>query len=109
MHKLIHARISYPSYVLHRRKETWGSDANEFRPERWADPGFRPGWAYVPFSGGPRICVGQQFALTEAGYTIVRLTQTFRAVEQRDETPYKECIRISMSVFGGVKVGMLPR
>ena len=102
-------RISFPSYVLHRRKEIYGPDANEFRPERFADPNFRPGWAYVPFNGGPRICVGQQFALTEAGYTIVRLTQMFRTIEQRDDTPYKECIRISLSVFGGVKVGMIPR
>ena len=108
-YKLNHPRISFPSYVLHRRKDIYGPDANEFRPERFADPNFRPGWAYVPFNGGPRICVGQQFALTEAGYTIVRLTQAFRAVEQRDDTPYKECIRISLSVFDGVKVGMIPR
>ena len=108
-HKLNHSRLSFPSYVLHRRKEIYGPDANDFRPDRWADPNSRPGWAYVPFNGGPRICVGQQFALIEAGSTIVRLTQTFRAVEQRDETPYEECIRISLSVFGGVKVGMIPR
>lgn len=102
-------RVSFPSYALHRRKDIYGPDANEFRPERWGDPHFRPGWAYVPFSGGPRVCVGQQFALTEAGYTTVRLIQTFSAVEQRDKSPYKECIKMTLSVFDGVKVGMIPR
>lgn len=57
------------------------------------------------------MCVGQQFALTEAGSTIVRLVQMFKGVEERDEDggDYKECIRISLSVWGGVKVGMVPR
>lgn len=101
--------VSLPIYALHRRKEIYGPNANEFRPERWLDPHFRPGWAYIPFNGGPRVCIGQQFALTEAGYTIVRLVQTFGAVEKRDEMPYRECLRVSLSVFGGVKVGMIPR
>lgn len=53
-------------YVVQRRRDLWGDDAHEFRPERWSDgsgaPGFadqagglRPGFAYVPFGGGPRI------------------------------------------------------
>jgi cytochrome P450 len=37
--------------------------------------------SYPAFNGGPRICVGQQFALTEMGYTIVRLLQTFDRLE----------------------------
>jgi cytochrome P450 len=40
-------------------------------------------WQYIPFNGGPRICIGQQFALTEMGYTIVRLFQEFEAIEPR--------------------------
>jgi cytochrome P450 len=35
------------------------------------------GYAYFPFSGGPRICLGQDFALMEVSYTIVRLLQAF--------------------------------
>lgn len=94
---------------MFRRKDIYGPDANDFRPERWADPNFRPGWAYIPFNGGPRICLGQAYALTEAGYTVVRLVQTFREVEQRDFTPYKENVRLTASIFGGVHVGLIPR
>ncbi|TGO52108.1 hypothetical protein BOTNAR_0334g00030 [Botryotinia narcissicola] len=54
--------VQYSSYGLHRRKDIYGEDADEFKPERWEK--FRAGWEYIAFSGGPRICIGQQFALT---------------------------------------------
>ncbi|KAK5125177.1 hypothetical protein LTR85_000853 [Meristemomyces frigidus] len=67
--------VNYSIHVMHRRKDLWGEDANEFKPERFQ--GRKPGWEYLPFNGGPRICIGQQFALTEASYVIVRLLQRF--------------------------------
>jgi cytochrome P450 len=67
--------VNYSVYVMQRRKDIWGADADEFNPERWASR--RTGWEYLPFNGGPRICLGQQFALTEAGYVTVRLVQLF--------------------------------
>jgi hypothetical protein len=42
---------------MHRRKDIWGPDADDFRPERW--DGRRVGWEYLPFNGGPRICIGR--------------------------------------------------
>ncbi|GIZ38284.1 hypothetical protein CKM354_000170400 [Cercospora kikuchii] len=71
--------IDYSIHVMHRRKDLWGEDAEEFHPERFANR--RPGWEYLPFNGGPRICIGQQFALTEAAYVIVRLLQKFDKIE----------------------------
>ena len=55
--------------------------------------GFEPetrklGWAYVPFNGGPRICLGQQFVLTEASYVTVRLLQEFEHLTMDAETRY---------------------
>ncbi|TKA72875.1 hypothetical protein B0A55_06648 [Friedmanniomyces simplex] len=67
--------VNYSIHVMHRRKDLWGEDAEEFKPERWS--GRKPGWEYLPFNGGPRICIGQQFALTEASYVTVRLLQRF--------------------------------
>lgn len=52
----------------------------EFSPDRWATWQPRP-WQYVPFNGGPRICIGQQFALTEMGYVLTRMFQRFERVE----------------------------
>ncbi|KAJ4144256.1 hypothetical protein LMH87_003146 [Akanthomyces muscarius] len=67
--------IGYSVHVMHHRTDLWGADADEFRPERWEKR--RPGWDYLPFNGGPRICIGQQFALTEITYVVVRMLQRF--------------------------------
>ena len=71
--------IAYSVYVTHRQPELWGPDADQFKPERWE--GRRPGWEFLPFNGGPRICLGQQFALTSAGYATVKLLQRFDGIE----------------------------
>ncbi|KAN0084998.1 Cytochrome P450 [Elaphomyces granulatus] len=40
-------------------------------------------WTYIPFNGGPRICIGQQFALAEMGYTLVKIFQKYSRLERR--------------------------
>lgn len=81
--------VNFSTHVMHRRKDLWGDDADQFVPERW-ESGLRPGWSYAPFNGGPRICIGQQFALTEAGYVIVRMLQRYEAVEGLDVDPSRD-------------------
>ncbi|KAJ5968453.1 hypothetical protein N7501_004701 [Penicillium viridicatum] len=71
--------VLYNVHMLHRREDVWGKDAGDFKPERWEAR--RSGWEYLPFNGGPRICIGQQFALTEAGYVLVRMLQRFDGLE----------------------------
>lgn len=41
--------VQYHVYVMHRRKDLYGDDTEEFRPERWEK--IRPGWEYLPFNG----------------------------------------------------------
>lgn len=76
--------IGYVISATHRSLKYYGKDANEFRPERWEDRALKPGWAYLPFNGGPRICLGQQFALTEASYVITRIIQEFPNIFDHD-------------------------
>ena len=59
--------VGYSVYVMHRLKKLYGEDADSFRPERW-DPDVENavdlkniGWGYLPFNGGPRICLGRKF------------------------------------------------
>jgi cytochrome P450 len=88
--------IGYSTLVMQRRADLYPPLASgfpaidKFVPERW-DNWTPRSWTYVPFNGGPRICIGQQFALTEMGYTLVRLFQRFETVENR---------------MGGVEPGM---
>lgn len=71
--------VSYSTLVMQRRPDLTPSPLS-FIPERWETWQPKP-WNYIPFNGGPRICIGQQFALTEMGYTVVRLLQRFGGME----------------------------
>ncbi|KAJ6264920.1 Cytochrome P450 [Drechslerella dactyloides] len=98
-------RISYDIYSMHRREDIWGSDANWFRPERWGekrDKGNFGHFEYLPFNGGPRICIGQQFALTEASYTIVRMFQRFRRFEIAEASEWTK-LNLSLTLAVGGK------
>jgi cytochrome P450 len=52
--------IAYNVFAMHRRTDLWGPDARTFRPERWEENA-KHGWEYLPFNGGPRICLGRKF------------------------------------------------
>ena len=45
-------------FAMHHRADIWGSDVEEFRPERWE--GKRIDWSFSPFGGGPRRCAGRK-------------------------------------------------
>ena len=70
--------VSIAPWVLHRHRRLW-REPDVFDPERFG-PGAPPPdrSVYLPFGAGPRICVGAQFALTEATLVLARLLRTFR-------------------------------
>jgi cytochrome P450 len=98
--------VTYATYSMHRRQDYFGADADEFRPERWEH--LRPGWEYLPFNGGPRICLGQQYALTEAGFVTTRLCQEFKGLESRDPEVWKEGLTLTLCSHNGAKVSLTP-
>ena len=52
------SEVAWNTWSMHRRKDLYGEDADEFIPERWEH--LRPTWEYLPFNGGPRICLGRE-------------------------------------------------
>ena len=70
--------VSVSPWVLGRHRGMW-EDPDRFDPARFL-PGAPPPprYAYMPFGAGPRICVGAQFALTEAVIVLARLMRSFR-------------------------------
>ncbi|GAA92048.1 cytochrome P450 [Aspergillus luchuensis IFO 4308] len=94
--------VMFFPYFVHRRRDIWGDDAESFRPERWANS--PPSWAYIPFAGGPRTCLGsklfyfsllqaiiphivtEQYALIHASYVVTRLLQTFSRIKPAHPT-----------------------
>lgn len=98
--------IRYTFRSLMRQESVYGPDADDFRPERWADPQLRPGWNFLAFGGGPRVCLGQQYALTEAYYVTIRLMQHYRKIENRDPQPWKEKMTITCCSLNGTQVAL---
>ncbi|KAK5458074.1 hypothetical protein LTS15_004153 [Exophiala xenobiotica] len=99
--------VGYSPWSMHRREDFYGPDALEFKPERWET--LRLGWEYLPFNGGPRICVGQQYALLEASYATIRLIQTFPHIESRDEREWREWMTITLASGVGCKVALFEK
>jgi cytochrome P450 len=70
--------VMLSQYVTHRHPEFW-PDPERFDPERFAPAAAktRPRYAYFPFAGGPRMCIGAQFAITEATLILACLASSF--------------------------------
>jgi cytochrome P450 len=71
------ATILLSQLVMHRTPQYFG-DPQFFKPERWLDPPALPQFAYFPFGGGARKCLGDQFAWTEARIHLRSLAQRYR-------------------------------
>ena len=71
--------ILMSQWVVHHDPR-WFPDPDVFRPERWADGLLErlPKYAYFPFGGGPRVCVGTAFANMEAALVLATIARRFR-------------------------------
>src|SRR5580692_96098 len=71
--------VSFAQWTVHRDAR-WYDAPDEFRPERWEGDLLKrlPRFAYFPFGGGPRQCIGNVFALMETALILARIAQQFR-------------------------------
>ena len=70
--------VAMSPYVAHRDAR-WFPEPLAFRPERWLkEDAARPKFAYVPFGGGARVCIGERFAQTEGALLLATLGQKWR-------------------------------
>lgn len=67
--------IGWSTYHMHRQKELYGPDAESYRPERWETGELdNIGWGFMPFHGGPRLCLGSKGSMLPQ--TVFRLLLT---------------------------------
>jgi cytochrome P450 len=71
--------VSFAQWTVHRDAR-WYDAPDEFRPERWEGDLLKrnPKFAYFPFGGGPRQCIGNTFALMETALTLATIAQQYR-------------------------------
>lgn len=94
-------------YALHRDEKVYGEDVKSCNPDRWDS--IQPGpWQLVAFRGGQRACLGEPKTLIEASYTLIRLAQTFRRVERRDDRVCEGDQRLTAKRVHGCIIALIP-
>ena len=80
------ANVYLVPYVTHRRADLWERPL-AFEPERFDEERSRgrPQYAYIPFGGGPRRCLGDTFADTESRLILATIGQRYRPVLCADQ------------------------
>jgi cytochrome P450 len=66
-------------WIMHRDPRFF-DHPEQFDPERWTSPAAQqlPRFAYFPFGGGPRVCIGAAFAMMEAKFLLAAIAQRFQ-------------------------------
>jgi cytochrome P450 len=89
-------------FVMHRRPAFF-PDPERFDPDRWTPERERalPKFAYMPFGGGPRVCIGNGFALMEAHLIVAAVARRYR-LRLRPGHPIALNAQITLSNHGGM-------
>jgi cytochrome P450 len=94
--------VNLSPYATHRHPEFW-QDPERFDPGRFAPDQAkeRPRFAYFPFSGGPRLCIGETFALVEAQIVVAMVMQRFRLALEPGQVAVPE-VQLTVRPRGGL-------
>jgi cytochrome P450 len=102
-------RVHIPVFALHRNRRLW-DHPNTFDPDRFAPERIkaRARYAFLPFGGGPRICIGASFATIEAVALLAALVRAFRFQPVPDHKP-KPVARVTLRPAHGMPLLIAPR
>ncbi len=96
-------------YTLHRRPEYW-NEPEVFNPDRFSEENSkeRPTYAYLPFGGGPRLCIGNNFAMLEMQLVLAILLRDFGVELLSPNQVIEPEPMVTLRPKGGVTLGLKP-
>ncbi len=101
--------LVFSPWVVHRDPRWW-PEPDAFRPERWLDPSpERPRYAYFPFGGGPRQCIGNDFADLEGRTVLDAVLRRWRLTPTPDAPPVVPQPLVTLRPRFGVTLTVHPR
>ncbi|GFP82297.1 cytochrome p450 704c1 [Phtheirospermum japonicum] len=104
--------VYYMAYAMGRMTHVWGDDAEEFKPERWINNGIfqsESPFKFVSFHGGPRTCLGKDFAYRQMKIVSAALVHffRFRLSDETKDVTYRTMFTLHIS--GSLNIHAVPR
>lgn len=104
--------IFYIIYAMGRMESIWGRDCMDFKPERWLNKGDFPGHSapkFSVFNGGPRVCLGKDFAYLQMKYVAASVLYCFKVRAADSIESVKSKLGVTLYMKGGFKVTLQAR
>ena len=103
------SNVLMATYLIHRRPDLW-PDPETFDPDRFTPDKIkeRHKYAYFPFGGGPRLCIGNNFALMEMQMVLAGLAGKFKPELAQDHPPVAEPL-ITLRPKSGIQIRFIPQ
>lgn len=103
------ATVLMSQWVMHRDPRYY-DEPDRFNPDRWLDDALKetPKFAYFPFGGGPRTCIGASFATMEGVLVLATIAQKFQ-VKLAQNQPVEPVPTMTLRPMNGIKVVLTQR
>ncbi|CAN4105493.1 unnamed protein product [Withania somnifera] len=104
-------KVVYAIYTMGRMEAIWGKDCREYRPERWLRDGrymSEPAYRFTAFNGGPRLCLGKDFAYYQMKFTAASILYRYH-VKVVEGHPVMPKMALTMYLKYGLQVELSRR
>ncbi|XP_055806689.1 cytochrome P450 86B1-like [Solanum dulcamara] len=104
-------KVVYAIYAMGRMEGIWGKDCREYRPERWLRDGrymSEPAYRFTAFNGGPRLCLGKDFAYYQMKFTAASILYRYH-VKVVEGHPVRPKMALTMYLKYGLQVKLSRR
>ncbi|XP_051144159.1 cytochrome P450 86B1-like [Andrographis paniculata] len=104
-------KVVYAIYTMGRMEAIWGKDCRRFNPDRWLRDGrfiSESAYKFTAFNGGPRLCLGRDFAYYQMKFTAAAILYRYRVAVVEDH-PVVPKMALTMYMKHGLKVALTKR